>query len=167
MSISLSQRLNKLEETQPFLYGIVSPNITVPEFLTSTPIHYSLTTHSGLDTYFSYSNGIITILKQGIYSVSGSLNIDITLYDDRVNTRIRLLKNGSWNQGLPQSYGYSRFNAFVPYSTATINDVFLELDINDTIQFQATISKSAVQVFNSNFSGVQIFNGCTFSIKKI
>ena len=120
-----------------------------------------------IDGAYNYNptTGFLTILQSGRYAVSASVNIDNAGYTDRVNLRARLRLNSSWNVGDPQGYGYARHNSYVMYASAVIPEIVRFYTAGDTLDIRVDINKASTTNFTSDFNGIDIFNGCVFSVK--
>ena len=121
------------------------------------------------DSAYSYNptTGILTILVSGRYAVNASINIDNAAYADRVGLRARLRLNSSWSNGDPQGYGYARHNSYVMYASATIPETIRQYSAGETLDVRCDINKASTTNFTSDFNGIDIFNGCIFSVRSV
>ena len=124
------------------------------------------TTLSGNLSY-NGSTGAVTIPATGLYAISGSLVFDVASGTSRVNTRIRMRVNNSFTGGYAQAYGYSRYATEVSLSTATFPEWIGQLTAGDLITMRAEIAVGTNNQFNSSWTGYQIVNGSTLTIKRI
>ena len=116
---------------------------------------------------YNYSTGVLTVNNAGTYEISASANMDIVLIPDRVTLRARLRINGVWTFGLPQGYAYMRHQNYGMYGTSTISPIIQILNAGDTIDITCNVNKGSTTIFNSDFSGLQFFNGCNILVKRL
>ncbi|MGA1047469.1 MAG: hypothetical protein ACO3UU_05630, partial [Minisyncoccia bacterium] len=117
--------------------------------------------------FYTQNNGTVIIPATGIYAISGSLVFDVASGTSRVNTRIRMRVNNVFVGGYAQAYGYSRFASEVSLSTATFPEWIGQLTAGDDITMRAEIAVGTNNQFNSPWTGYQIVNGSTLTIKRI
>lgn len=151
--------------TPAYLCVLLTSNYAPGTGTSYTLIYDTISAISGI-TYNS-STGVATIPSAGVYAISASVNIDDISINARINLRCRVRVNGSWVNGQAQGYGYARLSTEVPYATATVSEWIFSFNQNDTIDVRADVSIGTNTVFTSSFSGIQFFNGCLLSIKKI
>ena len=151
--------------TLPYLCVTLSSNYAPGSGTSYTLIYDTITALNGIS--YSTGTGIATIPSTGVYSISASVNIDDISINARINTRCRVRVNNNWITGYPQSYGYARLSTEVPYASATIAEWMFFFNQNDTIDIRADVGVGTNTNFTSPFTGLQFFNGCCLTIKKI
>ena len=151
--------------TLPYLCVTLSSNYAPGTGTSYTLIYDTITALNGIS--YSTGTGIATIPSAGVYSISASVNIDDISINARVNTRCRVRINNNWIVGYPQGYGYARLSTEVPFASATVAEWMFFFNQNDTIDIRADVGIGTNTNFTSAFTGLQFFNGCCLTIKKI
>ncbi|MGA1047553.1 MAG: hypothetical protein ACO3UU_06060, partial [Minisyncoccia bacterium] len=151
--------------TLPYLCATLSSNYAPGTGTSYTLIYDTITALNGIS--YSTGTGIATIPSAGVYSISASVNIDDISINARVNTRCRVRVNNTWIAGYPQAYGYARLSTEVPFATAVVAEWMFFFNQNDTIDVRADVGIGTNTNFTSAFTGLQFFNGCCLTIKKI
>jgi len=151
--------------TLPYLCATLSSNYAPGTGSSYTLIYNTITALNGIS--YNTGTGIATIPSTGVYSISASVNIDDISINARINTRCRVRVNNNWIQGYPQGYGYARLSTEVPYATAVVSEWMFFFTQNDTIDVRADVGIGTNTNFTSAFTGLQFFNGCSLTIKKI
>ena len=168
ISLSTTSNITTISSSPKILSLSLANNIN-----TSTATGYTLLydsvyfSSSGSPYNWTPSTGIITILTSGNYCISATGNIKNVSYNDRVNFRIRLRINGTWILGYPQAYSYARHQNYASYATSVISDFCLPLNAGDDIDIFCSVAKAQNSNFTSDFTGLQLFNGATFTIRTI
>jgi hypothetical protein len=157
-----------INSAQQILSMSLTNNIT-PGGVVGTKIFYDTFNYDSGGGLFVWNpfTAEVTINQTGNYCISAAVNIFNNTYSDRVNFRIRLRVNGSWFLGYPQAYSYARHQNYARYATSVITDHCTQLNAGDVFDIFASVAKASNSNFTSDFSGLQIFNGATLTIKRI
>jgi hypothetical protein len=157
-----------INSAQQILSMSLTNNIT-PGGVVGTKIFYDTFNYDSGGGLFVWNpfTGEVTVNQTGNYCISATGNIFNSSYSDRVNFRIRLRVNGSWFLGYPQAYSYARHQNYARYATSVITDHCTPLNAGDVFDIFASVAKATNSNFTSDFSGLQIFNGATLTIKRI
>jgi hypothetical protein len=144
-------------------------NITPGAAVTGRSIIYDTIKYDSGAGLFVYEplTGEIEVTLGGNYCISAAGNLKNATYTDRVNFRIRFRVNGTWVAGYPQAYSYARHQNYARYATSIITDFCLPLNAGDKIDIFCNVAKATNSNFTSDFGGLQLFNGATFTIKRI
>jgi hypothetical protein len=157
-----------INSAQQILSMSLTNNIT-PGGVVGTKIFYDTFNYDSGGGLFVWNpfTAEVTINQTGNYCISAAVNIFNNSYSDRVNFRIRFRVNGSWFLGYPQAYSYSRHQNYARYATSVITDHCTALNAGDVFDIFASVAKAQNSNFSSDFSGLQLFNGATLTIKRI
>jgi hypothetical protein len=157
-----------INSAQQILSMSLTNNIT-PGGVVGTKIFYDTFNYDSGGGLFVWNpfTAEVTINQTGNYCISAAVNIFNNSYSDRVNFRIRFRVNGSWFLGYPQAYSYSRHQNYARYATSVITDHCTQLNAGDVFDIFASVAKASNSNFTSDFSGLQLFNGATLTIKRI
>ena len=168
ISLSTTSNITTISSSPKILSLSLANNINTGTATGYTLLYDSVYFSSSGSPYtWTPSTGIITILTSGNYCISATGNIKNVSYNDRVNFRIRLRINGTWVLGFPQAYSYARHQNYASYATSVISDFCLPLNAGDDIDIFCSVAKAQNSNFTSDFTGLQLFNGATFSIRTI
>ena len=151
--------------TPAYLCVLLTSNYAPGTGTSYTLIYDTISAISGIT--YNLGTGVATIPSNGVYAISASVNIDDISINARINLRCRVRVNGSWVNGQAQGYGYARLSTEVTYASATVAEWLFSFNQNDTIDVRADVSIGTNTAFTSSFNGIQFFNGCLLSIKKI
>jgi hypothetical protein len=169
MDLSTTAGNTTINSAQQIYCLSLTNNITPGAAVTGRSLIYDTIKYDSGGGVFVYEplTGEIEITLGGNYCISAAVNIKNVSYTDRVNFRIRFRLNGSWFLGYPQAYSYSRHQNYARYATSVITDYCTPLNAGDKIDIYCNVAKAQNSNFTSDFGGLQLFNGATFTIKRI
>jgi hypothetical protein len=169
MGLSTTAGVTTINSAQQILCLSLTNNITPGAAVTGRSIIYDTTKYDSGAGIFVYEplTGETEVTLGGNYCISAAGNLKNATYTDRVNFRIRFRVNGTWVAGYPQAYSYARHQNYARYSTSVITDFCLPLNAGDKIDIFCNVAKATNNNFTSDFGGLQLFNGSTFTIKRI
>lgn len=105
----------------------------------------------------------VKILVGGYYKISYTVNLKNVSFNNRVNARTRVLKNGSIGSPLGVSFSYLRDDNFVLFGSATLS-IINELSVNDYIKISIELSKND-DTFNDTLDGVELMGNSVLNIE--
>jgi hypothetical protein len=169
MGLSTTAGVTTINSAQQILCLSLTNNITPGAAVTGRSIIYDTIKYDSGAGLFVYEplTGETEVTLGGNYCISAAGNLKNASYTDRVNFRIRFRLNGTWVAGYPQAYSYARHQNYARYATSVITDFCLPLSAGDKIDIFCNVAKATNSNFTSDFGGLQLFNGATFTIKRI
>jgi len=168
MGLTTTAGVTTIKSAQQILSLSLTTTVSPGAVVGTTIIYDTIKYNSGVGLYLANpATGEITVNQSGSYCISAAVNVFNNNYSDRVNFRIRLRVNGSWFMGYPQAYSYSRHQNYARYATSVITDHCTPLMAGDKIDIFCSVAKAQNSNFTSDFSGLQLFNGATLTIKRI
>jgi trimeric autotransporter adhesin len=104
------------------------------------------------------SNSIYTTVKTGIYKLTALIGVSNGTYTDRVNWRIRLFVNGSYQAKQSQAFCYTRHRDYAEYGSM-FSSVIIDLDAGDTFYWFIDCNRASNTGFVSGIGGSQVLSG--------
>ena len=104
------------------------------------------------------SNSIYTTVKTGIYKLTALIGVSNGTYTDRINWRIRLFVNDSYQAKQSQAFCYTRHRDYAEYGSM-FSSVIIDLDAGDTFYWFIDCNRASNTGFVSGIGGCELLSG--------